>query len=186
MRLFLDPWPWVDYLRAFEAAFGSRIHGSIAAVLAGTPVVVLAHDSRTLELARYFDIPHRPLREVAADVDPAALLQEADFAPLTAGHLARWERFAGYLGAHGLDDAFAHPGAAESFDAKVASTPYPPAVASPAPGPGGPPLSIRSRVDAAIFRTRRTLNRGSLHRLRLAALHAGSNADRRNTVSSES
>ena len=147
MRLFLDPWPWVDYLRGLSAVFGSRIHGSIAAVLAGTPVVVLPHDSRTLELARYFEIPHRPLRDVSPDVDPANLVQEADFGPLAAGHPARWGRFAAFLASHGLDHVFAHAGAAAAFDAKVASTPYPAPLTSPAPGFGATPVTTsRERV----------------------------------------
>jgi hypothetical protein len=178
-RLFLDPWPWVEYLRSFAAVFGSRIHGSIAAVLAGTPVVVLPHDSRTLELARYFEIPHRLVREVPPDVDPAALVQEASFGPLVAGHPARWERFAAYLASHRLEHVFAHPGAAEAFDARVASTPYPAPVASPAPGFGAAPLSGATRLDAALFRSRRAVSRGSLRRLRLAALRAGSEAESR-------
>ena len=62
-RFYVDPWPWIDDLRDFDFSFGTRIHGTIAALLAGTPAVVLAHDSRTLELARYFDIPHRLMRD---------------------------------------------------------------------------------------------------------------------------
>jgi len=187
MRLFLDPWPWVDYLRSFAAAFGTRIHGSIAAVLAGIPVVVLPHDSRTLELARYFEIPHRAVRDVGPDVDPAVLVQEADFGPLIGGHAARWQRFADYLARHGLDHVFAHPGAAEAFEARVAMTPYPAPVRSPAPGYGAPPLSLPARLDSAVFRGRRALTRGSLRKLRLAALRAGSDSkDKASTLASES
>lgn len=179
-RLYVDPWPWVADLRSFDASFGTRIHGSIAAVLAGTPVVVLAHDSRTLELARYFEIPHRLVRDVATDVDPATLLREADFGPLVAGHAARWQRFADYLGRHGLDHVFAHPGAPEAFDERVAGTPYPPPVTGPSPGHGAAPLSIASRVDAAVFQARRGLSRGSLRRVRLAVLRSASESpDRR-------
>ena len=177
MRLFLDPWPWVDYLRGLSAVFGSRIHGSIAAVLAGTPVVVLPHDSRPLELARYFEIPHRPVREVPPDIDPAALVQEADFGPLVAGHPARWGRFADYLASHRLEHVFAHPGAAAAFDAKVANTPYPEPLTSPAPGFGAPRLSLAGRLDAAVFRGRRALTRGSIRKVRLATLRAASKAD---------
>ena len=173
MRLFLDPWPWIEHLRSFDAAFGSRIHGSIAAVLAGTPVVVLPHDSRTLELARYFELPHRLVRDVPPDVDPATLVQEADFGPMTAGHAARGERFAGYVASHGLEHVFAHPGAAEAFDTRLEGTPFPAPLASPAPGYGAPALAVPQRIDAALFRWRRGLRRGSLRKLRLAALRAG-------------
>ena len=55
--MFLDPWTWMDYLAGFDFAFGTRIHGTITALVSGTPGYLFAHDSRTLELARYFDDP---------------------------------------------------------------------------------------------------------------------------------
>src|SRR3954451_6303112 len=61
VRFFVHPVPWVAALREMDVAFGSRIHGNIAALLAGTPAIVLAHDSRTLEIARWFAIPHHVL-----------------------------------------------------------------------------------------------------------------------------
>ena len=110
VRFFLDPPPWFAFLAERDFAFGSRIHGTIAALIAGTPAVVLAHDSRTLELARYFDIPHRLLRDVdPATLDAADLLAEADFGPLMTGHAERYARFVGFLDRHGLDHVFRAP-----------------------------------------------------------------------------
>ncbi len=43
---------------------------------------VFAHDARTLELARYFEIPHRVMADVPPDVDAADLYAEADYGPL--------------------------------------------------------------------------------------------------------
>ncbi len=82
VRFFVDPWPWIEHLRTVDFAFGTRIHGNIAALLAGTPAYVLAHDSRTLELARYFEIPHRRITDVAPETDAAELYAEADYAGL--------------------------------------------------------------------------------------------------------
>jgi hypothetical protein len=132
---FVDPWPWFDRLSEMDFSFGTRIHGNIAALVAGTPAVVLAHDSRTLELARYFEIPHRLMVDVPPDIDAADLYAEADFGRFNAGHAARWATFAGFLARLGLDHAFAGGGGAEDGDdasdpflARVAATPYPPAV----------------------------------------------------------
>jgi hypothetical protein len=127
-RFYVDPWPWIRDLGTAEFAFGTRIHGNIAALLAGTPAFLLAHDARTLELARYHAIPHRLLADVPADVDPGDLFAEADFGPLNGGHPERFASFAAYLGRHGLDHVFAHPDGGAAFDARVAATPYPPAV----------------------------------------------------------
>ncbi len=123
-KLFVDPWPWIEDLRGVDFSFGTRIHGTIAALLAGTPATVLAHDSRTLELARYFDIPYRELRDVTS-LDPVELFEAADFTALHAGHGARFDTMTRYLAAAGLDHAFAHEGAPEAFDARVAATTFP-------------------------------------------------------------
>jgi len=144
-RLYLDPWTWIDDLRGFDYLFGTRIHGAIAALLAGTPATLLAHDSRTLELARYFDIPHRLLRDVPADVDAADLHREVDLGPLHAGHPARFAAYTRFLERAGLDHVFAHDGAVADFERRVATTPFPPAVTSstPAPAVPGPASAVR-------------------------------------------
>ena len=56
--MIVDPVPWLDFLGTQDFACGTRIHGNIAALLAGTPAFVLAHDSRTLELCRFHQLPH--------------------------------------------------------------------------------------------------------------------------------
>src|SRR5690625_1764016 len=52
-RFFLDAGAWIEYLKDFSFSVGSRIHGNVAALLAGVPAHVLIHDSRTRELAEY-------------------------------------------------------------------------------------------------------------------------------------
>lgn len=125
MVFCLDPWTWFDELAQREISFGTRIHGNIAALLAGTPAVVLAHDSRTLELARYYEIPFRKISKVSEKLDPARLLENCDWGPLQSGHAARWATFEGFLHAHGLQHAFETGGAADRFDAKVAKVRWP-------------------------------------------------------------
>ena len=51
---------WRNYLieNGFNYSYGTRIHGTIMALLSGIPATLSAHDSRTLEMAEFFDIPH--------------------------------------------------------------------------------------------------------------------------------
>ncbi|MFH8799578.1 polysaccharide pyruvyl transferase family protein [Streptomyces sp. NPDC017936] len=125
VRVYVDPVTWIDDLRGFDYSFGSRIHGNIAALLAGTPATVLAFDSRTLELCRYFEIPHRLLSEVPADLDPADLYEEADFGPLTRNHKERFERFTAFLDKNGLENTFTHGDGGEAFEKKLRSLAFP-------------------------------------------------------------
>ncbi len=128
VRFFVAPAPWVDFLGSVDFSFGSRIHGNIAAILAGTPAVVLAHDSRTLEIARWFALPHRILADLPPDVDAAELYAAADFDAFHAALPDRFARFTAYLQRHGLTHAFAVGEDPSAFPARVAATPYPPAV----------------------------------------------------------
>ncbi len=153
VRFFVDPWPWIEDLRGVDFAFGTRIHGNIAALLAGTPAYVLAHNSRTLELARYFEIPHRRMTDVTPDTDAAELYAEADYGAMVRGHAARFATFSSYLARHGLSTVFDEGEDAGAFDRRVAETDYPPAVdASHGHGAGTMGRRLR-RLD---FRARRS------------------------------
>jgi hypothetical protein len=153
---FVDPWPWIDHMRATDFVFGTRIHGSIAAVLAGTPSVLLAHDARTFELARYFELPHRGLGDVPPDIDAADLYAEADFGPLVSGHARRFRTFTTYLESHGLRHVF-QPGEDPSlFDAQLAAVRFPPAVRARRPTAFG---RLRHRAELLERRSRKAVGR---------------------------
>jgi hypothetical protein len=128
VRFCLDPRTWMDELRPFHFSFGSRIHGNITALLAGTPALVLAHDARTLELAEYHQIPYRSLNRSTRALDAAALYAETSWQPLLDGHADRWDVIARFLDRHGLSHAYADGGNAADFDSAVAAATYPAAV----------------------------------------------------------
>ncbi|MBR8743603.1 polysaccharide pyruvyl transferase family protein [Nocardiopsis sp. MG754419] len=129
VRVHLDPATWIDDLRDFDFSFGTRIHGNITALLAGTPAVVLCHDSRTLELCRYFDIPHRRIRHLSSDTDAADLYAEADFTAMHEGHAERFARFTGFLEKNGLEHVHsAGEDGGAAFEERVRTTAYPPGV----------------------------------------------------------
>jgi hypothetical protein len=48
---------WTSHMRQRSFCVGSRIHATIASIIAGTPATLIAHDSRTLELAKAMGIP---------------------------------------------------------------------------------------------------------------------------------
>ena len=144
VRLYVDPWPWFDALSTADFAFGSRIHGNIAALLAGTPSYVLAHDSRTLELARYFEIPHRRIQDIQPGTDAAELYAEADYTALNQGHPGRFAIFTDFLSRHGLGHVFAEGEDPTWFGRRVAEIQYPPGV--------GPVANRRARAVGRLKR----------------------------------
>ncbi|MEU2776049.1 polysaccharide pyruvyl transferase family protein [Streptomyces sp. NPDC007162] len=145
VRVYVDPVTWINDLRSFDFSFGSRIHGNIAALLAGTPATVLCGDSRTLELCRYFEIPHRRLDQAVknpASADPAALYAEADFGGLVGGHRERFERFTGFLDKNGLQNTFTHGDGGAAFEERMDSLAFPAGVR---PWNDADPASLTSR-----------------------------------------
>lgn len=121
-RLYLEPETWIRHMAAYDFAFGTRIHGTITALLGGTPGMVLCHDSRTRELSEYFEIPHYYLNDLPSDADPAKLYAEADYTPLVSGHRNRFQRLVGYLDRHGVDHVHAPEGdAGAAFEKRLTS-----------------------------------------------------------------
>lgn len=57
-KFFINYPTWIDYMKTRSFCFGTRIHGTVASLVAGTPGMLVAHDSRTLELAEAMGIPH--------------------------------------------------------------------------------------------------------------------------------
>ncbi|MGP4084226.1 polysaccharide pyruvyl transferase family protein [Streptomyces sp. KR55] len=125
VRMPLDPATWIDELRGYDFAYGTRIHGNIAALLAGTPSVVLTHDSRTLELCRYFDIPHRQLAGLPAETDPRELYEGADYSAMLKGHGERFDRIVAFLDRNGLQNTYTHGDGGAAFDARLAALELP-------------------------------------------------------------
>ena len=93
---------WLEHMRGMDYNMGSRIHGNIAAVLAGTPTLALTLDTRMEELCRYHNIPHIPASQLNTGVDPARLLEGVDYSEIHRGHDARFRHFLDFLNANGL------------------------------------------------------------------------------------
>ena len=59
IKVFADTQEWLSYyaLNKISFSFGSRIHGTVMPILAGTQSLLFARDARTREMAEFFDIP---------------------------------------------------------------------------------------------------------------------------------
>src|SRR5699024_9853345 len=129
-EFFIDAHPWFDHLATMDFSFGARAHANIAAILAGTPAVMLAHDSRTLELARYHGIPSLVR---GADGQPGSvqeLFSHADFTEFNRGHAERFETLSRFIHDNGFEHIF-DPGqesALAAYEQRVEETDFQAAV----------------------------------------------------------
>lgn len=99
IKLLYDVPCWLDYLKkeGFHFSCGSRIHGNIAATLAGVPAMVLHRDARTRELAEFMELPCR------ASLNGKSLYEaylEADYSLFNKNFPKKFKAFEQFLVTH--------------------------------------------------------------------------------------
>jgi hypothetical protein len=92
----------------------------------GRRLYLLAHDSRTLELAEYHEIPHRTITSIEAGADAITLYAECDWNRLNKAHPDRWDKFETFLHDHNLTHVYDDGQNANAFDERLAATEFPP------------------------------------------------------------
>ncbi|QYU66838.1 polysaccharide pyruvyl transferase family protein [Leptolyngbya sp. 15MV] len=84
LRVFFGVEDWLGCTRTTSAAIGTRFHGNIAALLAGTPALFLVHDMRTLELCELLRAPHLLLDRAWSADEIVERLLDADYGAFVA------------------------------------------------------------------------------------------------------
>jgi len=105
MRGFLSARNCIAHMEEMDFCFGSRIHGSLAAVNAGTPAVVLAADLRIEELARYHGVPYVQRSEMGA-VDVKKAFERSDFSEFSRKYDENFRRYTDFLDTCGIDHIY--------------------------------------------------------------------------------
>lgn len=143
VRFFLDPTTWERFLVRQHFVFGTRIHGNIAALVAGTPAYLLAFDSRTKELADYHAIPYRMLDATPGDIDAAELYAATDLETFNRVYPQRFDHYLSFFERSGLPHVDADV-KTTAFDEELADATFPPAVPTPyATGPEAADLLLQ-------------------------------------------
>lgn len=131
-RAFFNVKTWLAFLQQRDFSFGSRIHGNIAAILAGVPVYVFVSDQRILELVDYHNIPHSMIADIKKETSIFDVHEKADFKKVLTGHEKRFLHYLDFLQENGLDtiyDQKGNPGSVP-FDEKLAGIDFLPAMHS--------------------------------------------------------
>lgn len=101
-RFFVNVKSWLEFLKEMDFSFGSRIHGNIAAILAGTPVYIFVSDARILELVEYHKIPHSMVTDITEETSIFDVYEKADFGSIQQGHEKRFMHYLDFLRKNGL------------------------------------------------------------------------------------
>lgn len=106
IAMIADMCDWWNYLRrsSFNYAFGSRIHGTIMALLSGIPATIVTFDSRTREMAEFFDIPYvLAKRKNSFDLETFhKLYEDADYTRFNQTFREKYSVFEKFLVEHGI------------------------------------------------------------------------------------
>jgi len=152
MRFFVDATTWIDTLRDRDLVVGTRVHGTIAGLLAGVPSILIAHDSRTRELAEFHAIPFVG-KSALRRPNLRRRYERADFAAFTAAHARNTETFRTFLARQGLAHTLGEP--RPRFDRERERVTFAPPVHTPAARGVDDPRSLRDRLMRRVVRAAR-------------------------------
>lgn len=106
LQMIADMNDWWQYLRHgnFNYSFGSRIHGTIMALLSGMPATILTIDSRTREMAEFFDLPMCPhnTNDVISHEKFLELYDQADYTAFNHSFHQKFDAYERFLSEHGI------------------------------------------------------------------------------------
>ncbi len=106
---FVDIPSWIEYFKNdVDFSVGSRIHGNVASVLAGTPAVTVPFDRRVLELADYHNIPLIGFDEINENTTLYDIAEKVDFNAVHKGHKERFDHYIDFLHKLNLDTIYDH------------------------------------------------------------------------------
>lgn len=109
IRLIPEMGDWWNEIRSSDVnvSFGSRIHGSIMPILAGVPAIVLATDSRTREMAEFFDIPHMVSdgQHVFGEKEFEKICSQMDYSSFNASFSQKFDAYERFLTHYGIVSA---------------------------------------------------------------------------------
>lgn len=118
---------WFGYMRKHvDLSVGTRIHGSVAAIMGGVPTFIVNLDQRVGELASFHNIAHLPFNEVKKGSTIESLIKNVDFNCIHEGHAERFDNFINFLEKNGLETAYSENRDAEKvyFDSVIENNNY--------------------------------------------------------------
>ena len=106
VRCFGNAVSWFEFLRNSDFSIGGRMHGNIAAILSGTPALLIPHDARMKELTEFHHIPHIWAKDLKPDADIFEIANNMDFRSILKDHDKHFEAYVKFLEKNGLEHIF--------------------------------------------------------------------------------
>lgn len=122
LRFFCNVPKWIEFMKDADFTFGSRLHGTIAAVLADAPAVLVTKDSRTRELAEYHHLNAIHESELHKELTLKDIAEQQDFTQIEKYQKQNLDRFASFLKKNDIPNIYMDGQDPEEtvFDRKIA------------------------------------------------------------------
>jgi hypothetical protein len=122
-------------MQRYSFSYGTRLHGNIAAMLAGARAMWIVHDMRLREVCEHFRLPTIGFEQVRAGVDLQDLYDRADYSQCHRVYPERYRALFDYVEGAGLPHVLPTP--ADSTDVQVTRVADDPDVGIDVTGGGG-------------------------------------------------
>lgn len=96
-RVFHDIEDWIAALRCVDGVIGTRLHGCLVGIAAGTPSMLITIDSRTEEMAKLFSLPHLPVASMETPLNLEKTFAETDFDTAIEKYPLHFEKYRSFL-----------------------------------------------------------------------------------------
>ena len=106
IRMLVDLPAWYKYLHfsGFNFALGTKLHGTIIAILAGIPGALLTVDYRTQEVAEFFHIPSFIQTKSFSEKKFLELYERTDYTMFNKEYSKKYDAFEQFLRKHRIVD----------------------------------------------------------------------------------
>ncbi len=106
VKFFLNAPDWMVFLKTMDLSVGGRMHGNIAATIAGTPCILIPHDARMRELTEYHNLPHIWANEINKKTELLDLVEKLDFQKVSREHRKKFEHYIDFLNKNQIGHIF--------------------------------------------------------------------------------
>lgn len=107
---FHRPEPWLSHMRRYCFSYGTRLHGNIAAMIAGVRAMWIVHDMRLKEVLEHFRLPSIEYKDVKNGANLDTLFERADYSECAKVYPDRYRTLYEYVDGAGLPHSLPAPG----------------------------------------------------------------------------
>ena len=106
VKIFLQANQWIEFMKGANLSIGSRLHGNVAGILAGTPSIIIPHGMRMKELISYHSLPNISFEELEKCKNLEEVAEKVDFDAMYNKYGENLERYKSFLKANSIETVF--------------------------------------------------------------------------------